>query len=70
MGASGYVHVKVKEIREDTLRAFLLVLENYGEVWVPKSLMADPDHYNVGDRDCEISLKEWYARKINLVQED
>jgi hypothetical protein len=69
MSASGYVHVKVKEIREDTLRAFLFVMENDRVLWVPKSLMADPGDYNVGDTNCEVSLKEWFALKINLVLE-
>jgi hypothetical protein len=63
MGTSGYVYIDVLIIKE-TDKAFLVNVD--GEtMWLPKSQVADPDDYTVGDK-CEIGITEWIANQKGL----
>lgn len=72
MGSSGWTHLDVKEIKGETEKAFKLHLkpQEKGEVgdiiWVPKSVINDPNDYEVGDKDCTISVEDWWAEKEEL----
>lgn len=72
MGASGWTHLDVKEIKGETEKAFKLNLKPTKEfpagrlVWVPKSVMSDPDNYDAGDKNCTISVEDWFAEKEKL----
>lgn len=61
MGASNYVHLEVSEIKRETDKAFLVVLEDGAEHWLPKSQIADADDYSEGDTNCTVSITEWLA---------
>ncbi len=65
MGASGYVHVDVDLIKNETEKAFLVVIDGT-EYWLPKSQVSDPDDYEAGDTDCVMSVTEFIARKKGL----
>jgi hypothetical protein len=62
MSASGYVHLEVDEIKKETDKAFLVVVDDE-EVWLPKSQIANPGDYNKGDKNCSISVREWLAKE-------
>jgi hypothetical protein len=61
MGASNWVHLDVDLIKSETDRAFLVVLEDGEEVWLPKSQISDPDDYMAGDENVALSITEWIA---------
>lgn len=61
--AKEYLHVDVVEIVKETPAAFLLLLEDENQIWVPKSLIADADDYNEGDKDAVVSIEEWWCDK-------
>ena len=65
--ADEWVHLDVEEILRETDKAFLVRLEDGREEWLPFSQIADPDEYQVGDRDCTVSITEWVARQKGLV---
>ncbi len=65
MSSSGYVHVGVEEILRETDAAFLCRIEGE-DVWLPRSQIADPDDYEVGDSDLTMSITEWLAREKGL----
>lgn len=69
MSASNYVHLDVKLIKAETDKALLLVLEDDSEYWVPLSLVADSDDYRKGQKNCTVSVAEWFAKKEGLVDE-
>lgn len=62
MGASGYVHLDVDEIKRETDKAFLVVIDGE-EVWLPKSQVSNSDDYSEGDVDCCMSITEWLANE-------
>ncbi len=66
MSASGWVHIDVAFKRE-TDKAFLVVVDDDEEVWLPKSQISHPDDYSEGDTDCTISITEWLAEEKGLV---
>lgn len=66
MGSSGWVHVDVDEIKHETDKAFLVVIDG-DEHWLPKSVISDADDYNSGDKDVTISITEYIAREKGLV---
>jgi hypothetical protein len=66
MGHSSYVHLDVDKILYITDAAFLLDLDG-DKVWVPRSCIADPDDYEVGDTDLTISIADWFAEKKGLI---
>jgi len=66
MSASSWVHLDVDEVVRETDKALLLRLDDGNEVWVPLSQIADADNYAEGDRDCCISVSQWFAEKEGL----
>jgi hypothetical protein len=69
MGASNYVDLDVDEILRETDAAFLLRLaDSHEELWLPKSQVADPDDYAVGDEGLTISITEFIAREKGLLE--
>jgi hypothetical protein len=66
MGHSSYVHLDVDKILHITDAAFLLDLDG-DKVWVPRSCIADPDDYEVGDTDLTLSIADWFAEKKGLL---
>ena len=67
MGFSDWVHVDVEYIKSETAKAFLLVVNGHDH-WCPKSAIADVDDYKSGDRDCCLSIKEWFAEKAGIAE--
>lgn len=65
MPANNWVYIEVDEIKKETEAAFLFLIDDE-EVWIPKSQMADPDNYEMGDCDCEVSVTEWIANQKGL----
>jgi hypothetical protein len=65
VGFGRWVHLDVEEIRRETDRAFLLVLDGE-EVWVPKSQVSDPEDYAEGDRDVSLSVTDFIAHEKGL----
>lgn len=61
-----WVHLDVAEIRSETEKAFLLVLEDGELLWMPKSQISDVDDYSVGDTDAVVSVTEWIANQKGL----
>ena len=66
VSASNYVHLDVDEVIKETDKAFLVALKDGEELWLPKSQLADPDDYAVGDTDCTISVTQWLAKEKDL----
>lgn len=65
MGASSWIHLDVEEIKAETDRAFLIVLDD-GEHWIPKSHISDPDEYEKGDVGVSMSISEWIAEQKGI----
>ncbi len=66
MASSRFIYLDVKEIKVETDSAFLFHIEtDEGEeaIWFPKSQIADPDDYEVGDKNVEIGITEWIAKQ-------
>lgn len=72
MPSGDWVHLDVKKIVTETDKAFLLQLEDpdLDDLWVPKSQVADAEDYGAGDRDCTVSVTDWWARQNGLAPED
>jgi hypothetical protein len=67
MSASSWVHLVVEEVVRETEKALLLRLAEDGrEIWVPLSQIADNELYFEGDRNCYISVTQWFAEKEGL----
>ncbi len=66
MSQSGYAHFDVERIIRDTGKAFLFLIEGE-EVWIPRNCVSDPDDYEEGDRDAEISIREDIAEEKGLL---
>ncbi len=64
MGASGWTHIAVKKILIATAKAFLCRLEDDQEYWLPKSVVADPEDYEAGETELELSVKDWFVDKM------
>lgn len=59
------VVVAVDEIRAETQLAFLLIIDG-DEYWVPKSVIAEADVYEVGDTDYDLEIAEWFCEREGL----
>jgi len=66
MPETEWVHLDVKRIVRETPKAFLLMLEDGSEHWIPKNQIADPDNYDQGDENCTVSISEWIAQQKDL----
>ncbi len=65
--ASEWFHLDVEEILRETEKAFLVLLDDGEEVWLPISQISEPEDYEVGDKDCTISITGWLAREKGLM---
>lgn len=61
--AQGLVHLDVQVIRQETAKAFQVILEGGQIWWLPKSQVSDAEDYKAGDRDCTLSIPEWLYEK-------
>lgn len=66
MSASGWVHLDVEVIRQETAKAFQVVLEDGSMHWLPKSQVSNVEDYKAGLRNCTVSITEWLANEKNL----
>lgn len=65
MSMSNYVHIEVDEIIRETDKAFLFLIGD-DEIWIPKSQVSDADDYEMGDKNCSISVTEFIANEKGL----
>ena len=70
MGFSGFVHLTVAEVVEETDKAFLFRLRDRRSVWIPRGQVADPENYTKGDTNCSVSITDWIADQKNITGED
>lgn len=61
-----YVELEDCYIGAVTERA-LLVHHDGDQVWIPKSLVEDPEQYEKWDEGVTVLVKEWFARKESLI---
>lgn len=62
MAFSGWVHIDVDEITQETEKAFCCLID--GEThWLPKSQIADHGDYGMGDKNISMSITEWIAKE-------
>ena len=71
MSASNWHHIDDAQLRAATDKAMLFaILDEDGdtitEEWIPRSQVANPDEWNVGDRGT-VSVTEWFALKVGLM---
>jgi hypothetical protein len=59
---SGWVHLDVDEVKRETDKAFLVVIDG-DEHWLPKSQISDPGDYSEGDENVSMSVTEFIARE-------
>lgn len=62
---SNYVHVQVEEIKHETDKAFLVIIDG-DERWIPKTQIADSSDYEVGDKNITISITDFIAEKLGI----
>lgn len=60
-----YFTIGVVKVKRETDLAFLFELES-SELWVPKSVIEEPDDVAVDDEDIEVNVKTWFAEKEGL----
>lgn len=60
-----YVTIQVERVEAETDLALLLVIDEES-VWVPKSLIEEPDDYEVGNEDVEVEIAEWFCKREGL----
>jgi hypothetical protein len=70
MSASSYVTVKGEvKIKAQTDKALRVEIEDKGEIWIPKSVVADADDYKPGDVGT-LSILKWFADKEEIETEE
>lgn len=67
MGASNWVFLEGCRVVRLTNRA-ALIEHNDEEIWIPLSVIDDPERLEVGDTDLTIGVKEWFADKEGIGQ--
>jgi len=65
--ADEWVYINVQVIRQETEKAFQVVLENGQIIWLPKSQISDSEDYEAGDRDVELAITQWIATEKELL---
>lgn len=60
-----YVPIPFDEILRETALAFLFVIEGE-ELWVPKSVIENPDTIDADEVGGEVWLAEWFSKKEGL----
>lgn len=66
MSASRWIHLDNVTVRKKTGLAFLLVLDDEEEYWIPISQVSDADNYDEGDENVSISITEWIASEKGI----
>ena len=66
---SRWVHILIVEILRATDGAFLVLLDDDREVWIPRSQVDDHFAYGEGDRDITLSVTQWIANEKNLEED-
>ncbi len=66
MSDEDWVHLDVAVIRQETEKAFQVILEDGSIHWLPKSQIADADDYTAGDRNCTVSVTRWIAEQKEI----
>ena len=63
-----FVSVFVAEILASTEKAFLCLLSNEKEVWIPKSVISFPqaNKFVTGNLAFQMRIHDWYAEKEDL----
>jgi len=69
MSQSGYTHIDVEEITQETDKAFLCIIDGEA-IWLPKSQIADADDYEMGDKNLSMSITEWIAKEKGIEGEN
>jgi hypothetical protein len=64
--SDAWVHLNVAVIRQERPKAFQVILDTGEIVWLPKSIVADAEDYQAGDRDITLSVQRWFAEKEEL----
>lgn len=65
-----YDCVQVAKVLSETDRAFLFRLESRQQVWVPKSVIDDPDSIDVDDEDIEVGVADWFVQAFIEATQD
>lgn len=66
MSESNWVHLDVLQVLKETDKAFLFLLDDGEQIWIPKNHIANPDDYEENDVDCTISISKWIADQKGL----
>jgi hypothetical protein len=67
VSASSWEHLDALLIVRETDKALLVEFAETGQKWIPKSVIADVDNYDVGDADVTLSVQSWFCEKEGLV---
>lgn len=62
-----WCYLEVREILKVTEKAFLVMLEDGNEVWIPHSQLSDSDAFEVGDVNIEMKVTSWWASQEELL---
>lgn len=65
-----YRTVPVLLVVRHTAKAVLFELENGEEVWVPRSVIEDHEMLEVGERNIDVEIAEWWCREKGIAEED
>lgn len=64
--ADRYVDLEVVEIKAETQKAFLVLLDDDSEHWIPFSQIDGAEKHSAGDKDVVLSITEWIAEEKGL----
>lgn len=74
MSETAWQHIEIKRIKAETTMAFLCIVTKINdvdldewEVWIPKSQVSDPWDYEKGDENCTMSITEFIATKLEML---
>lgn len=67
MSYSANVCLNVRVIRQESEKAFNVILADGMIYWVPKSQVPDAGSYKAGDRDVPMSVSRWFAKQAGLM---
>jgi hypothetical protein len=59
--------IEVELVAKETDLAFLFEIDGMSPIWVPKSVIDDPDEIGVGDESIEVGIAAWFASKEGIV---
>lgn len=66
MSTERFVAIDVDEVKAETLRAFLFIIDG-AEHWIPKSAMEMEDQVSVGEKDVAVDIAAWIAKDRGLI---